>query len=75
MNLKIISFGSNDKYINLAEEIVKSIKNLYSNGTPKVFSDKNIPSEMNDYAKTYKRGYGYWIWKPYIIKESLEKLK
>ena len=75
MNLKIISFGSNDKYINLAEETVKSIKNLYSNGTTKVFSDKNIPSEMNDYAKTYKRGYGYWIWKPYIIKESLEKLK
>ena len=75
MNLKIISFGSDDEYIRLAEKTVKSIKNLYSKATIQVFSDKNIPRKMNDYAKTYKRGYGYWIWKPLIIKESLEKLK
>ena len=75
MNLKIISFGSDDEYIRLAEKTVKSIKNLYSKATIQVFSDKNIPRKMNDYAETYKRGYGYWIWKPFIIKESLEKLK
>ena len=74
MKLKIISFGSNDEYINLAEKTVQSVKNLYSNSETKVFKPKDLPDEINNYAKLYSRGYGYWIWKPYIIKEALRKI-
>ena len=51
MKLKIISFGSNDEYINLAEKTVQSVKNLYSKSETKVFIPKDIPDEMNNYAK------------------------
>ena len=74
MKLTIISFGSNDEYINLAEKTVQSVKNLYSKSETKVFKPKDLPYEINDYAKIYSRGYGYWIWKPYIIKEALTKI-
>ena len=74
MKLKIISFGSNEEYINLAEKTVQSVKNLYSKSETKVFKPKDLPYEINDYAKIYSRGYGYWIWKPYIIKEALTKI-
>ena len=74
MKLKIISFGSNEEYINLAEKTVQSVKNLYSKSETKVFKPKDLPYEINDYAKIYSRGYGYWIWKPYIIKEALCKI-
>ena len=75
MNLKIISFGSNDEYIHLAEKTVQSVKNLYSNCETKVFRPKDLPDEINNYAKSYSKGYGYWIWKPYIIKEALLTIK
>ena len=74
MKLKIISFGSNDEYINLAEKTVQSVKNLYSKSETKVFKPIDLPDEINNYAKLFSRGYGYWIWKPYIIKESLFKI-
>ena len=71
MNLKIISFGSNDKYINLAEKTVQSVKHLYSKSETIVFKPKDLPDDINNYAKSYIKGYGYWIWKPYIIKKAL----
>ena len=74
MKIKIISFGSNDDYINLAEKTVQSVKNLYSKSETKVFKPKDLPDEINNYAKTNSRGYGYWVWKPYIVKEALSTL-
>ena len=74
MKLKIISFGSNDEYINLAEKTVQSINNLYSKSETKVFKPKDLPYEINNHAKTKSRGYGYWVWKPYIVKEALSTL-
>ena len=60
MKLKIISFGSNQEYINLAEKTVQSVKNLYSKSLTKVFQPKDLSDEINNYARIYKRGFGYW---------------
>ena len=74
MKLTIISFGSNVEYINLAEKTVQSVKNLYSNSETKVFKPKDLPDEINNYAELYRKGYGYWIWKPYVILQALCKI-
>ena len=74
MTLKIISFGNNDEYINLAEKTVQSVKNLYSKSETKVFKPKDLPDEINNYAKSYSKGYGYWAWKPYIVQKALSTL-
>ena len=35
--------------------------------------DEEFLSRVGNELKTFKRGYGYWSWKPYIIKKELEK--
>ena len=74
MKLKIISFGNNEEYINLAEKTVKSVKNLYLESETKVFKPEDLPDLINYYARSYNKGYGYWVWKPYIIKEALSTI-
>ena len=74
MKLKIISFGSDSAYIDLAEKTVKSVQNLYSNCVTQVFKPEDLSNEINNYAKKNKKGYGYWIWKPFIIKKALSQI-
>ena len=55
MKLKIISFGSDPAYIDLAEKTVKSVQNLYSNCVTQVFKPEDLSNEINNYAKKTKR--------------------
>lgn len=36
--------------------------------------DSNFIKKHNERLKLGSRGYGYWIWKPYIIKKALERM-
>ena len=38
-------------------------------------NDNDFWDQHKDFIENNKRGYGYWIWKPYIIKKTMEKLK
>lgn len=42
------------------------------------FSEKNLPEnffEVNSEIMNYKRGFGLWLWKPYIILRAMDKLQ
>lgn len=40
-----------------------------------LYSDSDLPDEItNSYLFKFRRGGGYWIWKPYIIHETLKKM-
>jgi hypothetical protein len=72
--LTSLAFGkpfAHESQINLIEDAKK-----YFTGTAK-FTDTNIePSflEKNKEIFAHKRGWGFWLWKPYIIKKTLEHL-
>lgn len=36
--------------------------------------DEEFLSRCGENIKKYRRGYGYWSWKPYIIKKEFEKM-
>jgi hypothetical protein len=41
------------------------------------FTEKDFPEYINKHSafiQSNKRGYGYWIWKPYCVKYVLDKL-
>lgn len=40
------------------------------------FTEKDLPKDFfkGFSPKIYRRGYGYWSWKPYIVKDMLDKL-
>jgi hypothetical protein len=72
--VKIIAFGNNSYYSKLAEDLLTRIKYRYPDYSYELFTENEIPKYMVDYAQIYKRGFGYWIWKPYILKIQFEKL-
>jgi hypothetical protein len=74
--IKVLTFakGSFEESQKKLSKHLKSIGinnqiNLTDNDLPKEFKEKNI-----DFFEE-KRGYGYWIWKPFLIKNEVKKLK
>ena len=38
-------------------------------------NDHEFWSQHSHFIENNKRGYGYWLWKPYIIKKTMESMK
>ena len=40
------------------------------------FSERDLPKDFfkGFSPKIYRRGYGYWIWKPYIVSKMMSRL-
>jgi len=39
-----------------------------------IMNDNEFWNKHKDFILNNKRGYGYWIWKPYLIKKTIDKL-
>ena len=39
-----------------------------------LINDKSFWDKHGEFIKQNKRGFGYWIWKPYLIMKEMEKL-
>lgn len=37
--------------------------------------DKNFWSKHGNFISKNRKGYGYWLWKPYLIKKNLDEMK
>jgi hypothetical protein len=40
-----------------------------------IFTPHHLPLSMQKYCEANKRGYGYWVWKPYLISMVFQKIK
>lgn len=82
-----ITFGAGDiNFVEAAQRLEKQVRslNLYdeitvftcenSNNVNDLQNDPIFWNKHKDFIKKNKRGYGYWIWKSYIIKKTLEKI-
>lgn len=74
-NLYVISFGQTGYYFDIANDLLKRFKKIYPFSNVHCYSDDDLPIEIINYSEIYKRGYGYWQWKPYIILKQLHKLR
>lgn len=76
-----ITFGSHGKYRAMCKRLCKLAKKTGKIRHIKAFSAKNLMGDSQFWPKhkkfiiSNKRGYGYWIWKPYLIKKTMEKMK
>ena len=67
--------GRFQKYIN---DLIMSVKKYDNNFKIIIFHKKDIDQEFINNNKDIldqSRGDGYWLWKPYIITETLKKIK
>lgn len=74
-NVHFISYG-NEKFKESRERIEKEAKDTGWFSNVKIYTPENIGNsfvkEHAEFLNNNARGGGYWIWKPYIIREQLK---
>lgn len=78
---KFITFCAGDQnFSDAGKRIITQAKNINLFNDIILYTDlflKNDQVFWNNHSKfieNNKKGYGYWLWKPYIIKKTLEKM-
>ena len=78
INKNIITFGTDNLFKNQKKRFEQEARNITFFDSIIIENENSIKSIMEDHKEfitNNKRGYGYWIWKPFIIKNQLEKMK
>jgi galactitol-specific phosphotransferase system IIB component len=77
-----ITFGAGGQnYYDAVNRLVNQAQNLnyfdkiigYTDNDLK--KDDEFWNKHSNFIENNKRGYGYWLWKPYIIKKTMENMK
>jgi hypothetical protein len=76
--MKCITFASHDKYIDAGKRLIQqsTTLNLFTESilyTPEYLKTTEFWEMHKDFVN--KRGYGYWLWKSFIIKKTMENMK
>jgi hypothetical protein len=81
MKKYFITFGAGaQNFYDAASRLVKQVENLNLFDNINFFTDKDLQKDNYFWKKhssfiiNNKRGYGYWLWKPYLIKKTIEKM-
>ena len=81
MTIYFLSFGgSSDDYHKALERIIKQAEelNLFDNikglTEKDLIEDTEFWNKHGNFITNNKRGYGYYIWKPYIINKTLKEM-
>jgi hypothetical protein len=68
-----ITFGDN-KYKKALNRInLEAINSKFFDGIT-IYSENDLPIQMNNYCLNNPRGYGFWSWKPYLILKRLREI-
>jgi hypothetical protein len=72
--------GGHQKYIESSEKIFNNIKNTNLFDKQTYFkedflkNDDNFWKKHEKFIKNNQRGYGLWLWKPYLIKKMFDRM-
>jgi hypothetical protein len=82
MTKKFITFGANNQmYLDAGNRLVNQAASLELFDTCTLFTDADLKADTefwnkhSEFIENNARGYGYWIWKPYLIKKTMETLQ
>jgi hypothetical protein len=76
-----ITFGSHANYIDASIRLCKQANtfNLFTNITAYtgayLFKDTFFWKQHGTFVTKHTRGFGYWIWKPYLILKTMNQMK
>lgn len=80
-NIYFASFGGPSiNYLEAVERICNQAKNMnifrgiYKYTDKELMEDNDFWMKHGNFVLNNSRGYGYWLWKPYIIMKTLEKI-
>ena len=67
-----ITYGD-QRYLDSLQRIKKEAESLGFFDEIQLYNDKLLPDLFQEYTRRYKRGGGYWLWKPYILFDAWNK--
>ena len=80
-NIYFITFGGGGKnYIEAGERLIRQARKTGFFNKTILYTDKQLHMDTSFWKKhgkfidNNKRGYGYWLWKPYIIKKTMDMM-
>jgi hypothetical protein len=77
----LITFGSHGSYIDAVSRLVSQANNMNVFTEIKGYTaqslqgDEYFSNKHGAFINNNMRGFGYWIWKPYIIKQQMDKME
>jgi hypothetical protein len=80
MKYFITFYSGEQKYKNAAERLINQCKKIELFDTFILYSDEDLKKDSefwgihSEFIEKNPRGYGYWLWKPYIIMKTMEKM-
>ena len=81
MVVQFITFGGGaEKYVEAGQRLVKQAEAIGLFDQCRLFvaedlqTDKEFWAQHGAFIEQNKRGYGYWIWKPYLIKKMMAQM-
>jgi len=80
MNVKFITFGSHDNYIDAGKRLMRQSEKLNIFTETILYTPEYLKTNLefwnqhHNFINNNKRGYGYWLWKSFIIKKTLENM-
>lgn len=80
MSINFITFGSHDNFIDAGNRLMGQAKglNIFNEMTLYTgdYLKKDVPfwTAHGEFISKNRRGYGHWLWKPYLIKQNMEKM-
>lgn len=81
MRTNFITFGSHGSYIDAVNRLVSQANNLNIFTEIKGYTaehlqgDEYFLNKHGNFINNNRRGFGYWIWKPYIIEQQMNKME
>lgn len=80
MKIWFITFGSHSSYINAAMRLSSQAKsfNIFTNiiaYTGSYLLQDTFWNKHGNFIRQNNRGFGYWLWKPYLIQKSINQLE
>jgi len=80
MSKIFITFGAGGQhYYDAGERLLQQAKNTGVFDQCILYTDRNLKEDESfwrdhgAFIENNKRGYGYWLWKPYLIKKTMEQ--
>jgi hypothetical protein len=80
MNIKFITFGSHQQYVDAAKRLINQAKSLNIFTECILYTAEDLMKNTDfwyqhyEFIKKNKRGYGYWLWKSYIIQKTMQNM-
>ena len=69
-----VSYGDTC-YKESLERIGREAETLHLFDNVILYTDRSLPEPFSGYARKYKRGGGYWMWKPWVVWHTLEQME